>query len=49
MEDSRSIRTQLRHETERPGPPEGFPQFPDLPGRRYTELPCKEENGCMTL
>ena len=37
MEDPQSIRAQIRYETDRQGPPEGFPQFPDLPGKRYTD------------
>ncbi len=37
METPESIRVQTNYETHRKGPPEGFPQFPDLPGRRYTD------------
>ena len=37
MEDTQAIRAQISYETDRKGPPEGFPQFPDLPGKRYTD------------
>ncbi len=37
METPESIRVQINYETHRKGPPEGFPQFPDLPGKRYTD------------
>lgn len=37
MEDTQAIRAQIRYETDRKSPPEGFPQFPDLPGKRYTD------------
>jgi len=31
------IRALMQFETERTGPPPGFPRFPDLPGKRYTD------------
>lgn len=37
MEDSEAIHAQISYETNREGPPEGFPKFPDLPGKRYTD------------
>ena len=37
MEDTQSIRQKIDYETNRKIPPEGFPKFPDLPGKRYTD------------
>ena len=37
MDDTASIHEQIRYERSRKGPPEGFPRFPDLPGKRYTD------------
>lgn len=37
MEDTQSIRDRIRFESERNRPPENFPKFPDLPGKRYTD------------
>lgn len=35
--EKQRILDQQAYESARGGPPEGFPQFPDLPGRRYTD------------
>ena len=29
------LRQEMEYEFARPGPPEGFPAFPDIPGGRY--------------
>ena len=37
MDDTAAIHDKIRYERARKGPPEGFPRFPDLPGKRYTD------------